>query len=301
MAIGQQAKKNNLVENKKTYTTSFATFNMYETKQVVKGFQTKMDNPYVCCMISGEKIMHLGNTPQFKFSRGETLVCTPQQKVLIDFPSASLNNPTRCITFELEQSKINEAINLCKQSADFNKPTLLKSNCNMALLQNTNDIKILLNRLAETFSSAQKNKDILIDLMFKELVVRLMQTHAKYVLLNASSSLAEDDRISIAVKYIKEHITENLTVEKLANQACMSSSHFFKVFKNILGLSPIDFVNAERIRSAKKLLIETTQPIGEIAAAVGFNNTSYFNRQFKKSEHITPAVFRNQQQMWQSM
>ena len=63
----------------------------------------------------------------------------------------------------------------------------------------------------------------------------------------------------------------------------MSASHFHKQFKNTFGISPIDYINSEKIKFSKKL-IKSSQNLrmSEIAFQSGFNNTSYFNRQFKK-------------------
>jgi AraC-like DNA-binding protein len=84
-----------------------------------------------------------------------------------------------------------------------------------------------------------------------------------------------------------------MTVETLANKANMSSSHFHKQFKNTLGISPIDYVNTERIKFSKKLITEDKQrSITDIAFLSGFNNVSYFNRQFKKQVLVAPSKFR---------
>ncbi|MHA7844577.1 MAG: helix-turn-helix domain-containing protein, partial [Winogradskyella sp.] len=76
--------------------------------------------------------------------------------------------------------------------------------------------------------------------------------------------------------------------------AYMSTSHFHKQFKNTLGVSPIDYINSEKIKFAKKLIKESKDVrMSEIAFKSGFNNTSYFNRQFKKMEMMTPAQFKS--------
>ena len=95
------------------------------------------------------------------------------------------------------------------------------------------------------------------------------------------------------VKYMREHLTENINVNKLADQACMSTSNFYRTFKNTLGESPIDFLNGERIKFAKNLIQNTSGRFSDIAVKAGFNNISYFNRQFKRLEKLTPNQYRN--------
>ncbi len=73
----------------------------------------------------------------------------------------------------------------------------------------------------------------------------------------------------------------------------MSTSHFHKQFKNTLGVSPIDYINAKKIKFSKKLMREyKNYRMSEIAFKSGFNSTSYFNRQFKKMELMTPQQFK---------
>ena len=73
----------------------------------------------------------------------------------------------------------------------------------------------------------------------------------------------------------------------------MSTSHFHKKFKDTLGISPIDYINEERIKFSKKLLSqEKNIQINDVAFKSGFNSVSYFNRQFKKHELIKPSQFK---------
>ena len=79
----------------------------------------------------------------------------------------------------------------------------------------------------------------------------------------------------------------------LAKIAYMSTSHFHKQFKNTLGISPIDYINSQKIKFSKKLMKESKDfRMSDIAFNSGFNNTSYFNRQFKKMEMMTPQQFK---------
>ena len=130
--------------------------------------------------------------------------------------------------------------------------------------------------------------------MIQELVVRLLQTKAKAFILNDTESIFNDTRIGMVIKFIKNNLTnKDISVDLLAKKACMSTSHFHKKFKNTLGISPIDYINSEKIKFSKKLIKESKDfRMAEVAFKSGFNNTSYFNRQFKKVELITPQQFK---------
>ena len=130
--------------------------------------------------------------------------------------------------------------------------------------------------------------------MIQELIVRLLQTKAKSLIINDPNQIFNDTRIGTVIKFIKENLTnKDISVDLLAKKAYMSTSHFHKQFKNTLGISPIDYINSEKIKFSKKLIKESKDfRMSEIAFKSGFNNTSYFNRQFKKMELMTPQQFK---------
>jgi AraC-like DNA-binding protein len=98
--------------------------------------------------------------------------------------------------------------------------------------------------------------------------------------------------MAFVLKYIRESYKEDITVENLADKACMSKSHFYKSFKNTLGETPMEYLNSERLKQAKKLIRTTSSKLSEIAFSTGFNSSSYFITQFKKQEGVTPSQFR---------
>ena len=292
----KKRKLNTLVENKTTYSSSFAELNIYETYTIAEKISLVFDFPIIASMLTGKKIMHIEDIPSFDFYPGESVVMPSNKEMLIDFPEATLNTPTQCLALGIDNTKINEVVE------KFNNQVAIENeNNNWSIhedtnhLINNNDVNILINRLVHTFIDNNQSKDILLDLMIQELVVRLLQTKAKSVLLNNSSSMFSDTRIGATIKFIKNNLTnKNITVDLLAQKACMSTSHFHKKFKNTLGISPIDYINAEKIKFSKKLIKESKDfLISEIAYKSGFNNASYFNRQFKKMEMMTPQQFKN--------
>ena len=94
------------------------------------------------------------------------------------------------------------------------------------------------------------------------------------------------------VKFIREHLHETLNIALLSKKACMSETHFFRSFRTELGISPIDFINNERVKAAKNLLQDGNKSINDVCYATGFNNVSYFNKIFKRSTTLTPSEFR---------
>ncbi len=284
-----------LVENRTIYSAAYAELNIFETHEVAEKVALTFDFPVIASMLRGKKVMHIEGMPSFDFYPGESVVMPTNKEMVIDFPIAKKDDPTQCLALGIDTDKINDVVQ------NFNDAVAIeKENNNWNLdasashLTNNTDVNQLIQRLVYTFTNNNNSKDILLDLMIQELIVRLLQTKAKAIILGDSENIFSDTRIGMVIKFIKEHLTNrDISVDTLAEKACMSTSHFHKKFKNTLGVSPIDYINSEKIKFAKKLIKEKNSfQISEIAYKSGFNNVSYFNRQFKKMELMTPLKFK---------
>ena len=98
------------------------------------------------------------------------------------------------------------------------------------------------------------------------------------------------------IKYIEHNYMEKITIETMAEELGLSQSHFMKFFKNTMGTTFIDYLNEYRLTMASRLLISSESSILNIAAEVGFDNLSYFNRLFKKRFAVTPREYRRKLQ-----
>lgn len=95
-----------------------------------------------------------------------------------------------------------------------------------------------------------------------------------------------------ALKYLEDNISYELNISDLALKACMSSHYFRKVFKEVTGLTPIDYINKIRIKKAVRQLTEDSCTVAKVAETVGINDTNYFSRLFRKTMGCTPTEFR---------
>lgn len=92
--------------------------------------------------------------------------------------------------------------------------------------------------------------------------------------------------------YLSEHYAERITLDDLAARFAVSKFHLQKQFKHYVGYSPSEYLLQVRLTRAKELLRTSDQPVAQIAADVGIQNTSYFINLFHKAEGITPAQYR---------
>jgi len=98
------------------------------------------------------------------------------------------------------------------------------------------------------------------------------------------------DRLTPVLDYIDKHYAQKLSLGQLSSIANMSPHYLCRLFKSLTGKSPTDYINHLRVNKAAILLQESTLNITEVAMSVGFNDSNYFSRQFKKYKQVAPST-----------
>ena len=99
------------------------------------------------------------------------------------------------------------------------------------------------------------------------------------------------------VLFIRENLSETITVSQLAAAAKLSESQFRRKFRAEFGSTPQEFILHARLQAASHSLRSSSKPIASIASDCGFTDQSYFTRQFKRLFEETPLGYRRR---WQS-
>jgi len=92
--------------------------------------------------------------------------------------------------------------------------------------------------------------------------------------------------------YIDENYTKPITVTELANQCFYHPTYLGRIFKNTFGISLHDYIGRKRIDYAKKLLLESSDTVDTIAAAVGYADKKQFYKLFREQVGCTPKQYR---------
>ncbi len=95
-----------------------------------------------------------------------------------------------------------------------------------------------------------------------------------------------------ALHYIEENFVNPISLHELSNQVNVSSSHFSRVFRQMTGMSFVDYITVKRIILARELLCNTEDNIAVIAELCGFSSLPHFHRTFVKHTNSTPAAYR---------
>ena len=101
-------------------------------------------------------------------------------------------------------------------------------------------------------------------------------------------------QISELLGYMEQHFAEPLTIGDLARVAHLSQTSLFRLFRQIMGRAPIDYLIRLRINKAAQLLRREPLRIKEVSEAAGFTDSNYFTRQFRNVMGVSPREYRQQ-------
>jgi AraC family transcriptional regulator of arabinose operon len=109
-------------------------------------------------------------------------------------------------------------------------------------------------------------------------------------------NLGSARKLTAILEYMAANIEHNITIHDLAEIAHMHPNYFIRLFKQQIGVPPIQYITRLKIDRAKVLLAATSGSVSEIADQLGFGDLFYFSKQFKKHTGLTPTEFRKQEQ-----
>lgn len=281
-----------IVENRTVHTLNSAELNIYETHKKVSQVPLKFNEPLLVSMIRGKKVMNLSKLPEFGFLPGESVILPADELMQIDFPEATLQSPTQCLALAISKDKILQTVDFLNQKGeklDGKEWNTLDFNYRF-----TNDIAInqIIQRLIFIFTENHPSKDIFSEMLIQELIIRILQfeNRSNYDIKSVSNS--NENGFSHIIKYIRENLTEQLSVEILSRMAYMSESKFYKTFRLEFGQTPNEFIIEERLKVAENLLINPAVTVKEAYMSSGFNSFSYFSTLFKRRKKMSPSEFK---------
>lgn len=107
-----------------------------------------------------------------------------------------------------------------------------------------------------------------------------------------SLSSKESERINIIYTYLKENHLEKITLRNIASEVSMSNDTFCRFFKKTFNTSFFSFLNEYKVSIASKMLIDTDLSVSEVGYKTGYNNLTFFHRQFQKHLGMSPSKYR---------
>lgn len=164
-----------------------------------------------------------------------------------------------------------------------NSYELFISDITLKSIINDNQARIYFDMIVEEMLNAKQYYKTAV----KAITISLMVYLCRHYIVNNSTEIKSGrghkmDMIKAAISYIREHYTEEISIDEICNHIGFSKYYFCREFKQITGKTVIDYVNFLRCSYARTLLASGKYNVSECAEVIGFYNLSYFCKTYKK-------------------
>ncbi|AMQ05937.1 AraC family transcriptional regulator [Sporosarcina psychrophila] len=146
---------------------------------------------------------------------------------------------------------------------------------------------IILARMEQEWSQPEAMAKLQVKSLFYQFVCELMRE-----LQHGRLNHASPDTVLQATRYMDENYAEPITVDTLAALLNCSSRAMQRMFKKRLSLGPIDYLLQVRMDKARELLCRTNIGLKDISLAIGYVDSYYFSRLFKRHTGVSPSTYR---------
>jgi AraC family transcriptional regulator len=161
------------------------------------------------------------------------------------------------------------------------------------------DIKYTLLHLISHFNE-NSDECLLDDYIYHSLLLfyrlyynEVLHKSSRLVALNASTRDELFKRLTLAKDFMLSNYSQDISLEDISQQACLSPTHLFRTFKQMYNCSPHQYLIQIRLDNARHMLKNSAYTLNEIVNLVGFTCPSTFIKLFKNKFHFTPGTYRS--------
>ncbi|ULO04892.1 AraC family transcriptional regulator [Paenibacillus sp. 19GGS1-52] len=232
--------------------------------------------PSFCVIAQGLKEVFLAQE-RFEYGSADYLIASMNLPVVGQIIRASSEIPYLSIKLEFTHDQILEVIN------DVNVHMVPNDNAKRALFVGQLE-NFLMDATLRLIELLNRPEDIpfLAPLFTKEILYTLLKGPYGVTLGQIAMEGSNAYRIREAIDHITTHFDQSMRVEELAEAASMSLSSFHRNFKEVTGMSPIQFQKQLRLQEARRLLLSESAESAEVAFRVGYESASQFSREYSR-------------------
>lgn len=239
-----------------------------------------VQKPCIFFVINGEKHINI-HSKDFLIEKGCYNITYIDYPIYSYFSNISEDNPYLSIYLPVDNKIISEII---KDIENIPNNSFKGISCHKA----DEGILEAYERLIDLYEK-KDNNTFLAELTLKEIYYRILTGPAGADLKSLFTSDSQSNKIYKAVEYITEHYKDRLTINDIAAQVNMAPSTFFRVFKQITLISPLQYQKRLRLYEAQRLMLAESLTATEAAYNVGYESITQFTREYKKMFNSSPA------------
>lgn len=232
--------------------------------------------PALCLVAQGRKRVVLGEIA-YVYDPTKYVVVSVDLPLLGSILEASEERPFLCVSLDLDLKVLSELLLEHGSSAPpaMPRPGLILDTVTPELT----DAMLRLLRLLDT----PKDIAVLAPLAEREILYRLMSMDKSGMMRHIANAQSRLSQISRAVLWIKSNYTEPFTIERVADEAGMSTSSLHEHFKAVTTYSPLQYRTRIRLQEARRIMVADAVDAASAGFAVGYESPSQFSRDYLKA------------------
>ena len=242
-----------------------------------------LSQPSICIIPQGAKRVTINNY-SFIYDASKMVVYAAELPIAVSIIQASVEQPYYCMVIPLDVDVLN------RLTMRVFPEGLPKAERTKTIFVGDSSERIVnaARRMMETIS-LQEDTEFLVPHAIEEILLRLLRSPVGPAVAQIGVNDSKIERISSAISWIKQHFTDTLRVEELARNAGMSTSSFHAHFKEVTGVSPLQFQKTLRLQHAREQLRSGIFDVTSMAYQVGYASASQFSREYSRAFGIAPS------------
>lgn len=162
-------------------------------------------------------------------------------------------------------------------------------------------VEALLDNIYKEYFAERSHHLAFISGLLTELLVTAIRCNEQRINQPKEEKVHIHPKVSKMIQYIQQHFMEPLTLDVLSSQFYISPYYLSRLFKSETGFSFLEYVAFVRMKEAQRLLLETEWNVERICGQVGYGNSAYFYKAFRKASGLSPVQFRKRHRIHNSM
>lgn len=233
-------------------------------------------NPSCILVLQGLKHMLYGNE-NLVYTKGQYVVSCTDIPVSSRVAEASDDKPFVVFILELDSNIISNLILETKlpKSIDTNPKAL-------GIADTDNELLDAFYRLALLIEKPESEQQIMSPIIIKEIYYRLLKGPLGSQLRLINTKGTRSNQIAQAISLIKERYSEKLNMDEVAKAVNMASASFYRNFKKVTQVSPLQYQKQLRLNEAQRLMLSGEHNAESASYIVGYESPTQFSREYKK-------------------
>lgn len=258
------------------YSTSIQGFKISkreEPTELKKCFYT----PLAVLLLSGSKQTIFGDR-EFTFSAGQYIVCSVDIPLMSRIKNATKENPCVGLVLELDSYLISQLMTeMSAAELEYGESSTCFAGADAD--EYLTDAFI---RLVELLEQPEDKQKILAPMIKKEIHYLLLSGPLGNIIKAANTKGNQYNQIAGAIDLLKENYKEKINMDKLAKSLNLAPSSFYRNFKKVTMVSPLQYQKQLRLYEAQRLMLTGEYNAESASYHVGYESPTQFSREYKK-------------------